>query len=548
VLAMTAARWVSDPLFVEFNLWCTMTGTWTLPMFANCLALFTEKSPRGSTWPVEWLLPSGYITVVGEQALGRLSRKVEAAGKVRIFALVDAFTQWILKPLHELIFTVLREIPQDGTFDQHRPLMPVLDEAIKGGQRVASLDLSAATDRLPVLLQRLLLSQLLGEVYATTWMRLLVNRDYSGLRYAVGQPMGALSSWAMLALTHHFIIQWAWWRVCQSNGSQYYWYPWYAVLGDDVFLLGGPLIDEYQHIMSELGVSISHAKSILGTKVTAEFAKAFFVGREDVSPISWTELAVARRSAAAALELRARHSSVTDKDLLRVLGVGDFAMTRLEKPVSRRVAAWKLLFQWADSGEKFPFKEPTSTAFAHFSSGPSWPRVPWAECVRYIAFVLARMLVASYASMVQAMVRSTSAPLDHLESTNDDVRTPADLLVRLATLNSSFEEVFFPSKELNDFCEGIERVAPMIERFVAAGPKRTAGQLEEVFIQYMEIRDLLNLIRVPQHLLVGSDLNSLSAERIQTRLTAFLVILRCIRSFTASWNLENSDSRLPDLV
>jgi len=26
-------------------------------------------------------------------------------------------------------------------------------------------------------------------------------------RYAIGQPMGALSSWAMLALTHHLIVQ-----------------------------------------------------------------------------------------------------------------------------------------------------------------------------------------------------------------------------------------------------------------------------------------------------------------------------------------------------
>jgi len=49
---------------------------------------------------------------------------------------------------------------------------------------------------------------------------LLVNRDYhlcsddpdfqpyNGVyRYAVGQPMGALSSWAMLALTHHCLVQ-----------------------------------------------------------------------------------------------------------------------------------------------------------------------------------------------------------------------------------------------------------------------------------------------------------------------------------------------------
>jgi hypothetical protein len=55
------------------------------------------------------------------------------------------------------------------------------------------------------------------------WKKLLVNRSYlvpksirglgmripKTVRYAVGQPMGALSSWAMLALTHHFIVQYA---------------------------------------------------------------------------------------------------------------------------------------------------------------------------------------------------------------------------------------------------------------------------------------------------------------------------------------------------
>jgi hypothetical protein len=28
-------------------------------------------------------------------------------------------------------------------------------------------------------------------------------------RYSVGQPMGALSSWGMLALTHHCLVQMA---------------------------------------------------------------------------------------------------------------------------------------------------------------------------------------------------------------------------------------------------------------------------------------------------------------------------------------------------
>lgn len=50
-------------------------------------------------------------------------------------------------------------------------------------------------------------------------MYLLVGRSYyakntkydldESVYYSVGQPMGALTSWGMLALTHHAIVQWA---------------------------------------------------------------------------------------------------------------------------------------------------------------------------------------------------------------------------------------------------------------------------------------------------------------------------------------------------
>lgn len=59
----------------------------------------------------------------------------------------------------------------------------------------------------------MLLGSYLGKDRAQAWADLLVGRSYfckevgRDLKYAVGQPMGALSSWAMLALTHHFIIQ-----------------------------------------------------------------------------------------------------------------------------------------------------------------------------------------------------------------------------------------------------------------------------------------------------------------------------------------------------
>jgi hypothetical protein len=58
----------------------------------------------------------------GWEGLAKLGFKIEAAGKVRVFAMVDAFTQWVMKPIHDAIFQILRELPTDGTFDQTRPV------------------------------------------------------------------------------------------------------------------------------------------------------------------------------------------------------------------------------------------------------------------------------------------------------------------------------------------------------------------------------------------------------------------------------------------
>lgn len=58
----------------------------------------------------------------------------------------------LLRPLHKFLFGILRGIPQDATFDQERGVLAGV-EMIKKTAYAASYDLSAATDRLPVLLQ-----------------------------------------------------------------------------------------------------------------------------------------------------------------------------------------------------------------------------------------------------------------------------------------------------------------------------------------------------------------------------------------------------------
>lgn len=96
--------------------------------------------------------------------IGKLSAK-EEPGKVRIFAMLDAVTQWLLKPLHDAIFAFLKNFPYDGTFSQ----IGKLESFIKKhpDSYFYSFDLSAATDRLPLALQIQVLSILVNKEFAT---------------------------------------------------------------------------------------------------------------------------------------------------------------------------------------------------------------------------------------------------------------------------------------------------------------------------------------------------------------------------------------------
>lgn len=252
----------------------------------------TRSNPLGKGAPV----PPG----PGED-LGKLGIR-EEPGKMRLFAMVDIFTQWVLSPLHLALFAVLRRIPQDGTFNQVKPVKDLIERCETKGQRqVFSYDLSAATDRLPVVLQEWLLAAFTGRAYAESWRAVLCDREYvlprlfsqtfgnkyRTVKYAVGQPMGALSSWAMLAITHHAIVQFAAFRAGWRS-----WFPDYAVLGDDVVIANHGVAAQYVLIMKEIGVDIGFHKSIVSSNLSLEFAKRFFYKGKEVTPFPLVGAAV----------------------------------------------------------------------------------------------------------------------------------------------------------------------------------------------------------------------------------------------------------------
>jgi len=228
---------------------------------------------------------------------GKLGLKQEAAGKMRVFAMVDPWSQWILRPIHKAIFSILRRHPMDGTFNQLKPLRKAW-----AFPALFSMDLTAATDRLPLSLQVELLKSVFcmtdREAYA--WADVMVGRRYRlpygyyhkgnpWVTYAVGQPMGALSSWAMLALTHHFIVQCAAWQVAAVGPNTLF--KAYAVLGDDIVIFDSRVAKRYHAIMLSLGVECNLAKSIISKDgVMMEFAKRIFFKGIDISPAPLKEL------------------------------------------------------------------------------------------------------------------------------------------------------------------------------------------------------------------------------------------------------------------
>nr|QXN75380.1 MAG: RNA-dependent RNA polymerase [Grapevine-associated mitovirus 5] len=243
--------------------------------------------------------------------LSKLSLKPEPAGKVRVFAILDVWSQSVLKPIHDHIFEILKSIPNDGCFDQIKPLQRLM---LKGHKNVFSFDLSAATDRLPILLQTQVMSWLYGQDVALAWKTLLIDRDYFikttdlakygtksdiivkesdryedgfNLRYAVGQPMGALSSWGVFSLTHHIIIQY-----CARQAGFKSWFDDYALLGDDVVIANKEVADLYLFTMTKvLGVEINLSKSLISNNGTAEFAKQLVSGTVNYTPVGAKNIA-----------------------------------------------------------------------------------------------------------------------------------------------------------------------------------------------------------------------------------------------------------------
>jgi len=242
--------------------------------------------------------------------LGALALKYEPAGKIRVFALIDIWTQLSMSRVHDWMFSVLRRIPSDATFDQEGSLLEHVNES---GMTHYNLDLTAATDLIPKPLYVKLFSKVMGQELAEAWAAMITERNFLfppserpkdfgdkskdlpfdethwgnpwSVKYTRGQPMGALSSWAALALVHHFVVFYAN-RLIRLGRI----FMDYRILGDDVTISDHLLALSYQDRCVELGIKFSAHKSIISLiEGFVHFANKVYLKRINISPASFRE-------------------------------------------------------------------------------------------------------------------------------------------------------------------------------------------------------------------------------------------------------------------
>jgi hypothetical protein len=242
------------------------------------------SAPWGLSWASLWAL----IVPPKSNSLRKLSFFGDPEGKVRVIAIFDYWSQTALLPLHRGIMNILSNIATDGTKNQNfftsKSLLP------HGDNSFHSLDLTAATDRMPIALQQRIVEYLYGSAekskawkYIMTGLAFTIqlsNNDIRQVSYGAGQPMGAYSSWAVMALTHHIIVQ-----VAAFRAGYRYLFQDYCLLGDDIRIDVDKVAEQYIKLLSELDMPISMQKTHT-SKEGFEFAKRWFISGEEVTGFS----------------------------------------------------------------------------------------------------------------------------------------------------------------------------------------------------------------------------------------------------------------------
>jgi hypothetical protein len=226
--------------------------------------------------PYEQLVDSNRPLYVGKISLTFEGGKL----KPRVFAMVDSFTQSLLRPFHQFLMSGLKRIEEDCTFEHNKVVDKAHELHSKGHTFYGFADLSNASDAIPKILYRDAGNDIIPGL-GDAWVSIF-DRDFripesvkafwnttcpfhQYVQYNTGQPMGALSSWPFMAYVHHRIVWTAFGSRDKSRGK-------YLILGDDVVIFDKNAYTKYCDLLERLGITYTNNISTVGF----EFAKRVF--------------------------------------------------------------------------------------------------------------------------------------------------------------------------------------------------------------------------------------------------------------------------------
>lgn len=212
--------------------------------------------------------------------------RVQRNGKARFFYAAPHWAQAVLYPWAQGLYSWLKALPQDYTHDQEKGARQVQkwireQEQETGTAEVWSIDLSSATDRMPLALTNWVLRNLQPKERSTpNWAmwcstfgllsRLQAENGFRAghcIQWKVGQPLGLVASFAAFAITNHYLARLAH-ELCAMTVKD----DSYAIVGDDIVFKHAAPAKAYSKMLTALGVEVSTEKSLKGRL-------AEFVGR-----------------------------------------------------------------------------------------------------------------------------------------------------------------------------------------------------------------------------------------------------------------------------
>lgn len=202
-------------------------------------------------------------------------------GKTRVIAVCDMISQSALTGLNEVLMSILKSLKfNDLTLVQSNlPNHLAFFNNRHNGSLPCTSDCTAWTDRLPRVLNHLIMEELFGRPISDLWMQIVCERTFSPskvavqngvpseLVYGTGTPMGLLTSWSSSAICHHLLVRYC----CEKHNKPYD----YLILGDDVAIWDRLVYAEYISIMALLGMKLNANKSTT-SPIYCEFAKRLF--------------------------------------------------------------------------------------------------------------------------------------------------------------------------------------------------------------------------------------------------------------------------------